>query len=325
MLFDHLTPIRVEGVSGRPVRLSRSPRGTHSGRSLLAHRVKVLMRCGAPSRLEGRRLKALADTPFPFLSFLLSPLLSEVGKAFLSDSSGVERPVARAEWWSGIMEQGGGGQVVIKVHSFPHAPLPVWYDCSVCGRPRDVASHRSASLLMSQPQYTSRYQRRRRPSRARPYHGAVAVAIRVVSRPSFLSRQEHCRDTLPRRDRVLVVVALPITMGGSACRPLTLWRSEVAVPVVRRSFSRGCSVSLVVTPGCSFPTSWRSGMLGACVVRLWSHTVAPVFRELLCLDGCVPRCCFHIVFDSTGSTGVMFGPTLSSLLPLLLEFLLLWL
>ncbi|MQL68759.1 hypothetical protein Taro_001070, partial [Colocasia esculenta] len=63
----------------------------------------------------------------------------------------------------------------------------------------------------------------------------------------------------------------------------------VAVPVVRRSFSRGCSVSLVVTPGCSFPTSWRSGMLCACAVRLWSHVVAPVFRELLCLGECVPR------------------------------------
>ncbi|MQL78439.1 hypothetical protein Taro_010867, partial [Colocasia esculenta] len=70
------------------------------------------------------------------------------------------------------------------------------------------------------------------------------------------------------------------------------FRSEVAMPVVRRSFSRGCSVSLVVTPGCSFPTLWRSGILGACVMRLWSHVVAPVFRELLCLD--VLRCCFRI-------------------------------
>ncbi|MQM17856.1 hypothetical protein Taro_050841, partial [Colocasia esculenta] len=29
------------------------------------------------------------------------------------------------------------------------------------------------------------------------------------------------------------------------------------------SVSRGCSVSLMVTPGCPFPTSWRSGMLFA--------------------------------------------------------------
>ncbi|MQM07899.1 hypothetical protein Taro_040744 [Colocasia esculenta] len=48
---------------------------------------------------------------------------------------------------------------------------------------------------------------------------------------------------------------------GSACGPSTLWRSEVVVPVVRRCFSRGFLVSLVVTPGCSFPRSWRFGML----------------------------------------------------------------
>ena len=51
-------------------------------------------------------------------------------------------------------------------------------------------------------------------------------------------------------------------------------------------------------------------MLGACVVRLWSHVVALVFSELLCLGGCVPRCCFRIVFDSAGSAGVMLGTTL---------------
>ncbi|MQM18689.1 hypothetical protein Taro_051684 [Colocasia esculenta] len=49
--------------------------------------------------------------------------------------------------------------------------------------------------------------------------------------------------------------------------------------------------------------------VGACVMRLWSHMVAPVFRELLCLSGCVPRCCFRIVFDSVGSAGVVFGLT----------------
>ncbi|MQL91716.1 hypothetical protein Taro_024337 [Colocasia esculenta] len=74
-------------------------------------------------------------------------------------------------------------------------------------------------------------------------------------------------------------------LGGSACGPSTLWRSEVAVPMVRRSFSRGCSVSLMVTLGCSFPTSWRSGML------------VLVF-------------CFRIVFDSAGSVEVVYDPTL---------------
>ncbi|MQL92880.1 hypothetical protein Taro_025514 [Colocasia esculenta] len=65
--------------------------------------------------------------------------------------------------------------------------------------------------------------------------------------------------------------------------------------MVRRCLSLGCLVSFVVTTGCSSPTSWRSGMLGACVVRLWSHVVAPVFRELLCLGG--P--CRGVVFGLT--------------------------
>ncbi|MQL68298.1 hypothetical protein Taro_000581, partial [Colocasia esculenta] len=49
-------------------------------------------------------------------------------------------------------------------------------------------------------------------------------------------------------------VPVPEVHGGSVCGPSSLWRSEVVVPV-------------------------RSGMLGACVVRLWSHVVAPVFRS----------------------------------------------
>ncbi|MQM02179.1 hypothetical protein Taro_034942 [Colocasia esculenta] len=53
---------------------------------------------------------------------------------------------------------------------------------------------------------------------------------------------------------------------GSACGPSTLWRSEVAVPV--------------------------------------SHVVAPVFRELLCLDGFASA-----YVDSAGFAGVVFGLT----------------
>ncbi|MQL97833.1 hypothetical protein Taro_030530 [Colocasia esculenta] len=33
--------------------------------------------------------------------------------------------------------------------------------------------------------------------------------------------------------------------------------------------------------------------------------VAPVSRELLCLSGSMPRCCFRIVFDSAGSNFVV--------------------
>ncbi|MQM00772.1 hypothetical protein Taro_033513 [Colocasia esculenta] len=64
--------------------------------------------------------------------------------------------------------------------------------------------------------------------------------------------------------------------------------------MVRRSFSRGCSVSLVVTPGCSFLNSWRSGMLGVCL-------------------GLLPHCDSH------------FTALQSSFASTLLEFLLLWL
>ncbi|MQM14126.1 hypothetical protein Taro_047056 [Colocasia esculenta] len=85
---------------------------------------------------------------------------------------------------------------------------------------------------------------------------------------------------------------------------------EVAVPVVRRcclmwllGVSRGDTLLFL-------PNFMEVRDVGACVVRLWSHVVAPVFHELLCLGGCVPRYCFRIVFDSTGSVGVMFGSTL---------------
>ncbi|MQM17564.1 hypothetical protein Taro_050536 [Colocasia esculenta] len=119
----------------------------------------------------------------------------------------------------------------------------------------------------------------------------------------------------------LVAVALTV-QGGSACGPSTLWRSEVVVPVVRHSFLLGCSVSLMVTPGCSCPTLWRSGML-VLVLRLWSLVVAPVFRELLVLAGLPP----HVV-DSVGSAGVVFGlarVVVEAFLCFRCFFLLLWL
>ncbi|MQM19309.1 hypothetical protein Taro_052311 [Colocasia esculenta] len=65
---------------------------------------------------------------------------------------------------------------------------------------------------------------------------------------------------------------------------LNLVEVEVAVPTGETSFSLGCLVSLGVTLGCSFPTSWRSGMLALVS-------------------------CFRIVFDSAGSAGVVFGLT----------------
>ncbi|MQL80887.1 hypothetical protein Taro_013333, partial [Colocasia esculenta] len=102
-------------------------------------------------------------------------------------------------------------------------------------------------------------------------------------------------------------------------------------------------VSLGATPGCSFLDLVEVQDVSACVVRLWSLVVAPVFRELLCLGGCVPRVCFRIlllwpnpgcgswccsscfciVFDSAGFAGVVFD--LTRFCFRLLEFLLLWL
>ncbi|MQL73283.1 hypothetical protein Taro_005643 [Colocasia esculenta] len=71
--FGHLTPVRVAGVSVRPVALSRRPWGTRSCRGALTRRVKVLNATVAPSRLGCRRLKALAGDPF---SLFLLPLSS---------------------------------------------------------------------------------------------------------------------------------------------------------------------------------------------------------------------------------------------------------
>ncbi|MQL72859.1 hypothetical protein Taro_005199 [Colocasia esculenta] len=59
--------------------------------------------------------------------------------------------------------------------------------------------------------------------------------------------------------------------------------SEVVVPGGETSFSLGCLVSLAVRD------------VGACVVRLWSHVVAPVFRELRCLSRCVSMFCFRLL------------------------------
>ncbi|MQL70631.1 hypothetical protein Taro_002937 [Colocasia esculenta] len=71
----------------------------------------------------------------------------------------------------------------------------------------------------------------------------------------------------------------------------TLWRSEVVVPVVRRSFSQGCSVFSRGGTWLFLPDLVEVGDVGACVVTL----------------------------VSCGGSGV------PSLLPLSLEFLLLWL
>ncbi|MQL99114.1 hypothetical protein Taro_031830, partial [Colocasia esculenta] len=66
-----------------------------------------------------------------------------------------------------------------------------------------------------------------------------------------------CWSVLVAVFRVACSLGVPWVQGSSACGPSTLWRSEVAVFGVRRSFARGCSVSFVVTPVCAFLTLWR--------------------------------------------------------------------
>ncbi|MQL84105.1 hypothetical protein Taro_016624, partial [Colocasia esculenta] len=97
---------------------------------------------------------------------------------------------------------------------------------------------------------------------------------------------------------------------GSACGPSTLWRSEVVMPVVRRCFSHGCAVYLVVTPGCSFLTSWRSEMLvlvsrDSGLTWLLRCSMSFFVSPSVCAEGC-----FRIVFDSAGSARLVSGPTL---------------
>ncbi|MQL67739.1 hypothetical protein Taro_000016, partial [Colocasia esculenta] len=128
------------------------------------------------------------------------------------------------------------------------------------------------------------------------------------------------------RSLVLFVVApecvvpcprsVSMVQGGSACGPSTLWRSEVAVPVLLR-----CSMSSFVSAG-----------------------MCRGFASALCCSGPTPVAgggVALVVFayvDSTGSAGVMFGLTRVVveaflalllcrvvLLPILLKFLLLWL
>ncbi|MQL98078.1 hypothetical protein Taro_030780 [Colocasia esculenta] len=79
----------------------------------------------------------------------------------------------------------------------------------LCGRPRDGASRRSASLLVSRPRGVSRHEKRRQPDRARPYRDAVAC---------------RCRDAFSCRDRVAVATRCPDAIGWlSRCSSPSQW------------------------------------------------------------------------------------------------------
>ncbi|MQL69926.1 hypothetical protein Taro_002248 [Colocasia esculenta] len=94
--FSRLTPVRVAGVSVRPVGLSRRPWRTHSCRCLLTRRVKVLNATGRSIASWGPKDKILGRRPFPpsllFFPFPSSPVMGR----FPSGDRGV---VASAGSW----------------------------------------------------------------------------------------------------------------------------------------------------------------------------------------------------------------------------------
>ncbi|MQM06936.1 hypothetical protein Taro_039769 [Colocasia esculenta] len=122
------------------------------------------------------------------------------------------------------------------------------------------------------------------------------------------------------RTAVVVVVlccgSLASPYRGDWCKQLTavsVTRSLVS-SMVAPECGRACGETVLLTwlIGVSRGDTWlflpdlvEVRDVGACVLRLWSYVVAPVFRELLCLGGCVPRCCFRIEFDFAGSAGVI--------------------
>ncbi|MQL94530.1 hypothetical protein Taro_027184, partial [Colocasia esculenta] len=106
--------------------------------------------------------------------------------------------------------------------------------------------------------------------------------------------------------RILVVVWAAVALrahrdiiGGVTRveRDLIAAQSAVAIRIVSRPGGRTCGETFLLT--------WLFG-----VSRADTWLFLPDLVELLCLGGCVPRCCFRIVFHSAGSAGVVFGLTL---------------
>ncbi|MQM07119.1 hypothetical protein Taro_039956 [Colocasia esculenta] len=297
-----LPPVRVAGVAGGPARLSRRPVRACSSCGLGGCRVMFVTRCPASSRLEGRRLKALAASPFPLLALFPSLLLSEEEKAPLSSPSSVWCSVAAGGScgaWRGVVEArrwrvsaGAPGQ---------GCPLDL-----LVGNATALADNLSGGCF-------------RKGCRACLYLLGLLLPLPGTPIPGRLCERELLRATgvlecgLEWRtqsggenDQLVLLTAslcvgsgatevvgrsqrltpnccfsnpfLGVVCGGTGvCSSLTSWSVRGAgwfylwalnLVEVRggracgeTSFSLGCLVSLGVTPGCSFPTSWRSGML----------------------------------------------------------------
>ncbi|MQM09873.1 hypothetical protein Taro_042753 [Colocasia esculenta] len=98
-----------------------------------------------------------------------------------------------------------------------------------------------------------------------PWFKVFVVCLGAVALPSRFALRTAPGLFLP----VVVLPQAPNCYFGNP--PSTLWRSEVAMPMVRCLFSLGCLVSLGVTPGCSSPTLWRCAevLFPHCVLLRW--------------------------------------------------------
>ncbi|MQM09330.1 hypothetical protein Taro_042199 [Colocasia esculenta] len=99
-LCGRLTPVRVAGVSVRPVALSQRPWRMHSCHCPLTHRVKVLNAMGRSIASRGPKAKSLGRHPFlPSLLFFPFPSSPAMGR-FPSDDRDVVAPAGswRASW-----------------------------------------------------------------------------------------------------------------------------------------------------------------------------------------------------------------------------------
>ncbi|MQL94509.1 hypothetical protein Taro_027167, partial [Colocasia esculenta] len=163
--------------------------------------------------------------------------------------------------------------------------------------------------------------RRRRPWRLVAFVGDHRMWIPSVGLPADVATAERIATsekasprTLPRCDLGLVAVALTVAMVSRQLRRARQylvflvcfrghdWHVGVCprASAVRGSTGRCSSLTSWSDRGAGWFCLWALDIVevqdvGACVVRLWSHVVALVFRELLCLGGCVTRVCFRIV------------------------------
>ncbi|MQM07066.1 hypothetical protein Taro_039901 [Colocasia esculenta] len=206
-LSGHLTPVRVAGVSVRPVTLSRHPLGAHSCCGRWARRVKVCNATGRAVAFWVSGALGAGRLPLP-LFFPLSPftLFSGSGEAPLR-LSGVVEAGARAERraWSEekVANRREGplvGSFFVKGRDFL-CPLPSGWIGSPSGF---IDSFTAFPMLASL---------RRHPGRARPYRGALGGRDK-----------DRCRDLVSRRDRVAVATRCLVASGFvSRCPSPSRW------------------------------------------------------------------------------------------------------